>query len=311
MRSLKRLLLLVIVAFTVYAFAADAVVKRSVNLREQATSTSKKLDLLVPGDELELVEPNATNGYLHVRTDDGMEGWVWSRNVRVTTADAETLGLTGATVANTISPDWDKPTPKQSTFNGPDGPCPWNGDDSDPDTFVRKNRSDSPASPHDVSWQAIHDLEYPVAKPLRKNWTPEQLADIAKFEGIPVRTIGYLVAAKPQNRGHGEGTNCHFHAATDTDTHLALVGSAGDAEKNSVVIEFTPRFLKAHPNWTALKLKHWVDADQPVRITGWLMLDPDHRNHLNKFRATLWEIHPITKIEVSKDGAWVDFDTVK
>ena len=41
------------------------------------------------------------------------------------------------------------------------------------------------------------------------------------------------------------------------------------------------------------------------------MLDPDHRNHLNRFRSTLWEIHPITKIEVWKDNQWVDVDTMK
>lgn len=311
MHSLKRVLSTALCLLTVYAFASDVVVKRNVILREEATTASKKLDLLVPGDELELLETDSSNGFLHVRTDDGKEGWVWSKNVRITTGDAATLGLSATGIANTMSADWAKPVPAKSTFTGAEGSCPWNGDDSDPDTFIRKNRSDSPAAVHDVSWQSIHDLEYPVAKPLRKNWTPDQLAEIARYEGIGIRTIGYLVAVKPQNKGHGEGTNCHFHQSGDTDTHLALVGTVGDAEKNSVVIEFTPRFLKAHPNWTATKLKPWVDTDKPVRITGWLMLDPDHRNHLNKFRATLWEIHPITKIEVSQDGSWIDFDTVK
>ena len=35
-----------------------------------------------------------------------------------------------------------------------------------------------------------------------------------------------------------------------------------------------------------------------------------HRNHLGKYRSTLWEIHPITKIEVFKDNRWVDLDTL-
>jgi hypothetical protein len=38
------------------------------------------------------------------------------------------------------------------------------------------------------------------------------------------------------------------------------------------------------------------------------MLNPDHRNHLNRFRSTLWEVHPITKIEVWKENQWVDVD---
>jgi len=38
------------------------------------------------------------------------------------------------------------------------------------------------------------------------------------------------------------------------------------------------------------------------------MVDPDHVNHLGKYRDTLWEIHPITKFEVFKDGNFVDMD---
>jgi hypothetical protein len=29
------------------------------------------------------------------------------------------------------------------------------------------------------------------------------------------------------------------------------------------------------------------------------------------YRSTLWEIHPITKIEVMKDGAWADLDELE
>lgn len=295
---------------TVPLFASDASVKRNVHLRAEPTTASKSIVILKPGDELQLIDDNPTDGFYHVRTDDGDEGWVWSKNVSITAAEETSLGLSAASIASKISDGWDKPTPNKTTFKGPEGSCPWNGDDSDPDTFVRKNRTDIPTSVHDVAWTALHDLEFPKDVHLRKNWSPEHIHNIGQYEGAAIRTIGYLVAAKPQNHGHGEGTNCHFTQAVETDTHLALVGSVGDAEKNSVVIEFTPRFLKAHPNWRATKLKDWVDSDKPIRVTGWLMLDPDHRNHLNKYRYTLWEIHPITKFEVSQDGAWVDLDTL-
>jgi hypothetical protein len=68
-------------------------------------------------------------------------------------------------------------------------------------------------------------------------------------------------------------THCHLNAASDTDMHMALVEGVGDAEKASVVIEYTPRFLKAHPNcgnrakesrlgrsWAA-----WSDSSTPGR----------------------------------------------
>ncbi len=41
----------------------------------------------------------------------------------------------------------------------------------------------------------------------------------------------------------------------------------------------------------------------------WLMLDPEHQDMINGgLRSTLWEIHPITKIEVWNNGQWVDLD---
>jgi len=297
--------------------AQNAVVKRNTYLREGPSTADKIVILLKSGDELELIDPAATDNYYHVRTDDGDEGYAYSKNLTVMetpeTIRTELAAPSGKPV-NEISKDWEKPTPKKTTFHGTKD-CPWNGDDSDPGTFINKNRADTPETDgiqyHDVTWTAIAQLKYPNAKPLRKNWTADQIAEITPFEGEAVRTTGYLVAFKPQRGGKGEGTNCHLSAPSDTDTHLALVEGVGDAEKSSVVIEFTPRFLKAHPNWSRKVLSPWLNSDNPVRISGWLMLDPDHRNHLNRFRSTLWEIHPITKIEVRKDNQWVDVDKLK
>lgn len=41
------------------------------------------------------------------------------------------------------------------------------------------------------------------------------------------------------------------------------------------------------------------------------MLDPDHKKHLKRFRSTLWEIQPITEIEVWKDNQWADVDKMR
>jgi hypothetical protein len=179
----------------------------------------------------------------------------------------------------------------------------WNGNGGDPDTYLHKNRSDIPSAYHDVKWEAIHDLPFPDDKPLRKNWSPENIADIERYEGVAVRTIGHIVAVKPQ-AGNEEGTNCCFSKVSETDIHIAIVGEAGDGERNSVVVETTPRFLKGHPKWTKKTLDQYSNQDIPVRISGWLMFDPDHRAHLNKYRHTLWEIHPITAIEVMDNGQW-------
>ena len=91
---------------------------------------------------------------------------------------------------------------------------------------------------------------------------------------------------------------------------MALVENAGDGESESVVVETTPRIRRTHPKWTKMRLTPWLDSSLPVRITGWTFLDPEHSNHLGRYRSTLWEIHPITKIEVKQGNRWVDLDNL-
>jgi hypothetical protein len=47
------------------------------------------------------------------------------------------------------------------------------------------------------------------------------------------------------------------------------------------------------------------DPDHPP-----MMYDPTHPNAPGKYRITLWEVHPITRIEVWKSGAWVDLESL-
>jgi hypothetical protein len=182
-------------------------------------------------------------------------------------------------------------------------------------TNLRKNRTDVPAEYHAVTFDAIATLQYPVAGKTRSSWTPDQLAEIAPFEGVAVTVTGYMAALKPQTGGTGESTNCHWTHAGEVDWHIALTKSAKEGEPGAIVVETTPRVRKDHPNWTPAALKPWVKStthttESPVRISGWLMMDPEHRNHLGRYRTTLWEVHPITKIEVFQSGAWVNLDAM-
>jgi hypothetical protein len=116
-------------------------------------------------------------------------------------------------VSKHVNKSWAKPTPHQSTFQGSEGACAANGDGSDPDQFILKNRDDIPDSYHDVTWQAIDELPFPGkgkpksfrAKNLRKRWTAAQLKVIKPFESIPVRAVGYIAAIKPQTSKTGPG----------------------------------------------------------------------------------------------------------
>ena len=320
MGMLRRLgtlgIFLVVLSLAAYSQnpAGEAEVKSNANLRSDPSSLNKPIGHLSPSDTVELLSTEPTNGYYHVRTEEGDEGWVWGKALTILTAetlDAAIVATSGAP-SDSISADWEKPAPNRVTFNGSEGSCPWKGSGFDSDQYELKNRTDVPAAYHDVTWDAVRNLPYPVAPAWRKNWSAEQLAKIKPYEGEALRVVGYLVAIKPQNKssGTGEGTNCKFIRAADTDIHLALAAQAGGPENDSVVVEFTPRFTQKHPKWTKAKLGPWLNADKPVRVSGWLMLDPDHRNHLHKYRGTLWEIHPITTFEVFQSGVFVDLDHV-
>jgi hypothetical protein len=51
-----------------------------------------------------------------------------------------------------------------------------------------------------------------------------------------------------------------------------------------------------------------VSIEDHVRISGFLMLDPEHMNHMHEYRGH-WEIQPITRIEVFVPATgWTDLD---
>lgn len=288
---------------------ATAVVKRSVALHSKPSASSPSLDSLPPPITLDLIEDDPRAGYYHVRTQEGSEGWVWGKYISITAAS-------GAVPSDTIDPSWDKPSPVVGTFTHNGRTCGPEGDESDKVTNHLKNRTDVPASYHDVSWLALHDLPYPYANKNREQWTADQTAAIKPYEGVPVRVEGYLVAVKPQ-AGSGESVNCGWTDEEETDWHVALVADPSQLEKDAVVVEPTPRIKIGHPGWSKARLTPWIKPknstakDLPaVRISGWTMLDPSHRNHLGKYRATLWEIHPVTQIEVWKDDKWVALDAL-
>jgi hypothetical protein len=302
---------------TIDASATEAVAKKRATLRSDPSAQRPPIAIILQGEDVELIEPAQTSGYFHVRTAEREEGWVYARNLEiVTTPSAVTTPTPPGGPATTapggissgVSPDWEKPAPNTTTYDGPDGHCGPTGDGGDAITNARKNRTDVPAQYHEVTWQAIQSMPYPVAPRSLANWTPDQLAQIAPYQGAPVSVTGYLTAIKVEDRGSGESTNCHFTNAEEVDWHMPLVEHQGYAESTSIVVETTPRVRKHHPKWTPTALAPWVASSAPVRISGWTLFDPEHRAHIGKYRSTLWEVHPITGIEVFKDGHWVDVD---
>ena len=288
--------------------AQAVTVTRNVNLRLDSSTDQAPIQLLRPPTRLELLQPDDEDGFFNVRTAEGQEGWVWSKNVRVTSGPPSPGIVAFAApkaLASSFDEDWEKPEPNKSTFTGPSGKCGWAGTGDESEANQRKNRTDPPDVIHEVPFSALAGLPDVKGPKERSNWSEEDFAEVRKYEGVAVRVKGFLVAVKPQS-GSKENTNCRFSTAAETDWHMALTEDAGQGEKEAVVVETTPKVRKKHSKWTKSRLAPWTDTNLPVRITGWVFFDTEHRNHLKKYRSTLWEIHPITRIEVLKSGKWVD-----
>lgn len=199
-----------------------------------------------------------------------------------------------------------KPTPVSNTFKG----CPPDGNGGDLVLNRLKNRVD--VAPHwiPVRFQAVADLHWPdsVNRKDREEWDPDDTRQISQYEGMPIAVEGYLAGVRREGK---ERCNCQKSTADMVDYHLWLTEREGEGKADSIVVEVTPRIRAQHPKWTVKNITAVVDAADRVRISGWLMLDQEHPEQLGKHRGTLWEVHPILKIEVQRDGKWQTLDELE
>ena len=109
--SVIGLFLLVMWAST--SFAQNVTVAHNVNLRPEQSTAVKAIRLLTPSEPpMTLVEPSVQDGYYHVRTSMGEEGYVYSRNVHVSAGTTPTGGTTPTNVTVTHNVNL---RPEQST----------------------------------------------------------------------------------------------------------------------------------------------------------------------------------------------------
>ncbi|MGE5682263.1 MAG: hypothetical protein ACM34K_15455 [Bacillota bacterium] len=199
----------------------------------------------------------------------------------------------------------DKPKPKWATFNG----CPPEGDAGDPELNKLKNRIDE-GNYVPVDFDAIVKLGWPkgIERRNRSNWSRRDAEAIARYEGIPVSVVCYIAGVKLMGP---ESCNCHGADNDMKDYHVWISKHAGDDRRGSIVAEVSPSMRARHTAWDIKNLRKLVKAQQKVRISGWLMMDPEHPDQVGKTRGTIWEIHPIMLIEVEQNGKWMPIDNLQ
>jgi hypothetical protein len=191
-----------------------------------------------------------------------------------------------------------KPKPQGIVFKG----CPPEGDGGDPVLNRLKNRIDE-GEYFPVPFEVIANLAWPkgVERRFHSQWSGDDAAAVERYEGIPIAVEGYLARSKEEGP---ESPNCHGADHEFRDFHVWLTKTPDGDRSQSIVVEVTPRVRVKHPNWTTGELGKIARDNDRVRISGWLMLDPEHPDQIGKTRGTIWEIHPIMRIEVERQGRW-------
>jgi len=92
------------------------------------------------------------------------------------------------------------------------------------------------------------------------------------------------------------------------DYHLWIADDPNKGREQSLVIEVSPRVQSYHPEWTLRRLQQLARDRERVRISGWLLMDPEHPDQIGKTRGSIWEIHPVMQIETSLLGRWGPID---
>jgi hypothetical protein len=190
--------------------------------------------------------------------------------------------------------------------------CPTEGDAtqttrSDPTLNILKNRTMLPSEGFKVmNFDDLSQLSVPegVSKKHRDLWPTQTKQEVESQEEKAVVVVGFLLQKKLEGP---ESPNCHSNDRPDRDFHIWLANSADDDKSDAIVVEIIPRIRAEHQSWTETNLNGLIKNRAQVRISGWILLDPEHPDQVGKTRATIWEIHPVMKIEVSTGGMWREF----
>jgi len=284
------------------ALAQTATLKRNTNLRKSADSSSAVVEKLTTGAQVTLLSNARKSGYYHVQAASGAKGWVTGRNISVSAAAnySENRGSGSATADLLAKLQAARVTavPKPLVIGG-HTVCKAVGNSSDPKMIAlntQKNRVDIPSPDAYIllDWDELKGL--PSASP-------------KDFEGAPVIVKGYLSnKINVEDRSPGESTNCNLLDADEVDWHIYLTKAPKQLIKDAIIVETTPRTRPLH-HWDKSVLDGLVNKNTQVRISGWLMYDFQHENVIGKERATVWEVHPITRIEVADgNGGWKNIE---
>jgi hypothetical protein len=122
-------------------------------------------------------------------------------------------------------------------------------------------------------------------------------ARAGRIEGVVVRV----------HDAGAESANCFLPSRVDA--HIEVAASADAPPRERVIVEITPPMRdwarQQGQDWTTPTLQRELTGKR-VQFEGWLLFDAEHDEeaentrpgHDDNWRATAWEIHPVTAMTV-------------
>jgi hypothetical protein len=304
---------LALVLWCSIAFADTATVKRPSNLRADHDVNAALVKHLDVATQLTVLDEAPQNGYLHVKTAGGDEGWVFSRNVTVAQKQpahhAKKLPARAATAKSRSS------GPCFPTFDQcPDDGCAKaNSADAALNNRKRHLLADdgSAVTLNFADLRTLQDTSDTEHVPQEANIKDRTI--LADFdigggrhvgEGKLIQVAGFIAPDRTLGKGSAESVNCRLTSEHDTDVHIPIVEDAESSEWESFVAEPIPQHRS--PTWTVTRWRKIQDDGSKVLVRGQLLYDNKHRVNddpndpqgTQPKRFTIWEIHPITAIFV-------------
>lgn len=151
----------------------------------------------------------------------------------------------------------------------------------------------------------LQGIAMPVRAVLKDFKLQDENAPITIGEGDVVTVKGFLVGT-PHISRPAAFDPCEQFGYENNDYLLNVGEFAGDTEYDTIVAVMTPH--TRNPAWDLERLRRIARTATMVRITGQLFYDSKHRVNRDPVhelegqprRLSLWEIHPVSAIEVCR-----------
>jgi len=280
-----------------------AVVMRNAVLWSGPSANARRDGAVEEGDVVFVL--TRRSGYARVQTQEDGIGWVTERRLR--SIDESEVHEPAAMPA--AAPAAMAAAPRATRvalhvaggdFNG----CPPEGKPSPRGSNYQqllalnrqKNRSSEPTD-------ADVDRTVTLVKLLEPSDNDSQRWSSAKAAEI----VGFVFHVKP---GAQETVNCKNPESGTFDSHIELVtGADATGPTRRFIVEVTPRWRAAmaaqNVDWSTKTLQQTIQG-RCVKVRGWLFFDAEHWSQSENtkpgnprnFRATAWEIHPVSSLAV-------------